>query len=57
MNAEGSRDPEGMWHVWYVPAGLSRDEAHRFFLARVKPGPYTFDAFRYDRTTGRVMTC
>jgi len=56
MNEEGSRDKEGFWHVWYVPAGLSRDEAHRRFLT-MKPRDYTFDTFRYDQKTGRVMTC
>lgn len=56
MNAEGSRDPEGQWHVWYVEAGLSRDHAYRRFL-QIKPRDYTFDTFRYDRPTGRVMTC
>ena len=56
LKVEASREPEQFWHVWYAPVGLSRDEAHRFFLARIKPSGYTFEKFQYDRLTGRVMT-
>lgn len=55
MNAEGSRDPEGMWHVWYIEAGLNRDDAHRRFLQK-KPRDYTFEKFFYNHRTGQVRT-
>lgn len=54
MQVEASRDPERFWHVQYITKGLTRDEAHREFL-RAKPWSFTFEKFRYDRETGRVM--
>ena len=56
MTVEASWQPEYFWHVWYAPTGLSRDEAHRYFLSRIKPRDYTFEKFQYDHKTGRVMT-
>lgn len=54
LKVEPSREPEIFWHVQYIKPGLSRDEAHREFL-RAKPWGFTFEKFRYDQKTGRVM--
>jgi len=56
MKVEASRQSERFWHVWYLPALLSRDEAWNYFMTRIKPREYTFEKFHYDTKTGRVMT-
>jgi len=56
MNVEASRQKEEFFHVWFLPPGMSRDEAHRYFLARVKPQAYTFEKFRYNPETGKTAT-
>jgi hypothetical protein len=55
VKSEATRDRELFWHVWYITPGLNRDDAHRKFLS-TKPHAYTFDKFKYDPKTGKVMT-
>jgi len=56
MKSEVSRQPELMWSFWFIPKDLSRDEAIKYFMEKIKPRTYTFEKFTYDRKAGRVGT-
>lgn len=56
MNAETSRQPDDLVHMWTLPKGLTREKALQHFLERVKPKTYTFERFDYNAARGVART-
>lgn len=57
MNAESSRTPETMAHVWPgCPTGLTVEQARAWWITNRKPRTYQLERFFYVQKTGSVTT-
>jgi hypothetical protein len=56
MRVEGSRQPELMAHVWFMPKGMKHNQAREFFDRHFKPTGFRYEKFSYDPLNGKTVT-